>query len=163
MPASQSLHVVCQCFYQQGVYRRIGWDYGRQRICQMDDRVIDHLPDFQLYDPWVTQNYLVKDIMNHKTGFQPQALDVVPALGYDRDDLFQMFRLVRPTYGFRSTYAYCNALYTVAARIIEKYTGLTMGASFGRVYFQAAGDESYHYGQRLILYSRKLCVRVQVA
>ncbi|HHV40104.1 MAG TPA: serine hydrolase [Bacteroidales bacterium] len=127
-----------------------------------DDRVIDHLPDFQLYDPWVTQNYLVKDIMNHKTGFQPQALDVVPALGYDRDDLFQMFRLVRPTYGFRSTYAYCNALYTVAARIIEKYTGLTWEQALEEYIFKplemnhtTTGKDSYFtaenfaYGYRL--------------
>ena len=89
------------------------------------DRVVDHLPDFRLYDPWVTENYLVQDIMNHKTGFQPQAMDVIPALGYGRDDLYRMFRLVKPTYSFRTTYAYCNALYTIAARIVEKYTGLT--------------------------------------
>ena len=48
----------------------------------MDRPGNDHLPDFRLYDPWVTENYLVKDIMNHKTGFQAQALDVIPALGY---------------------------------------------------------------------------------
>lgn len=89
------------------------------------DRVTDHLSDFQLYDPWVTENYLVQDIMNHKTGFLPQALDVIPALGYGRDDLYHMFRLVRPSSSFRTTYSYCNALYTIAARIVEKYTGLT--------------------------------------
>ena len=89
------------------------------------DRVVDHLPDFQLYDPWVTDNYLVQDIMNHKSGFQPQAMDVIPALGYGRDDLYRMFRLVKPSYSFRTTYAYCNALYTIAARIVEKYTGMT--------------------------------------
>jgi CubicO group peptidase (beta-lactamase class C family) len=96
-----------------------------QGYVKWTDRVIDHLPDFQLYDPWVTQNYLVQDIMNHKTGFLPQALDAIPALGYGRDDLYHMFRLVRPASSFRTTYAYCNALYTIAARIVEKYTGLT--------------------------------------
>jgi len=100
------------------------------------DRVIDHLPDFQLYDPWVTQNYLVKDIMTHKTGFEPQALDAIPALGYGRDDLYSMFRLVRPVTSFRTTYAYCNALYTVAARIVEKYTGLTWEEAIEKFIFQ---------------------------
>ncbi|NLA16054.1 MAG: serine hydrolase [Bacteroidales bacterium] len=126
------------------------------------DRVIDHLPDFKLYDPWVTENYLVKDIMNHKTGFQSQALDVIPALGYDRDDLYRMFSLVRPTYGFRDTYAYCNALYTVAARIIEKYTGLTWEEALEEYIFKplemnhtTTGKDSYFtaenfaYGYRL--------------
>ena len=135
----------------------------------MEDRVIDHLPDFRLYDPWVTQNYLVKDIMNHKTGFQPQALDVIPALGYDRDQLYQMFRLVKPTYGFRSTYAYCNALYTVAARIIEKYTGLTWEEALEEYIFKPlemnhtkTGKDSYFtaenfaYGHRLVKKDGKL-------
>jgi len=96
-----------------------------QGYVKWTDRVIDHLPDFQLYDPWVTDNFLVRDIMTHKTGFLPQALDVIPALGYGRDDLYNMFRLVKPATSFRTTYAYCNAMYTVAARIVEKYTGLT--------------------------------------
>lgn len=133
-----------------------------QGYVKWTDRVIDHLPDFRLYDPWVTENYLVKDIMNHKTGFQAQALDVIPALGYGRDDLYRMFSLVRPTYGFRETYAYCNALYTVAARIVEKYTGLTWEEALEEYIFKPlemnhtrTGKDSYFtaenfaYGYRL--------------
>ncbi len=89
------------------------------------DPVVQHLPDFQLYDPWVTQNFLVQDIMNHKAGFQAQALDQMPAFGYDRDDLYRMLRFIKPTYGFRTTYAYCNATFVIAAKIIEKYFGMT--------------------------------------
>ena len=107
-----------------------------QGYVKWTDRVIDHLPDFQLYDPWVTENYLVRDIMTHKTGFLPQALDVIPALGYGRDDLYNMFRLVKPSTSFRTTYAYCNALYTVTARIVEKYTGLTWEEAIEQYIFQ---------------------------
>lgn len=92
---------------------------------QWTDPVISHLPDFQMYDPWVTRNYLVQDIMNHKSGFQAQALDPIPALGYGRDDLYLMMRLIKPTFSFRTTYSYCNAAYTTAAKIIEKYSGMT--------------------------------------
>lgn len=92
---------------------------------QWTDPVVSHLPDFQLYDPWVTQNYLVQDIMNHKVGFQAQALDQMPAFGYSRDELYRMMRLIKPTYSFRTTYAYCNAAFTTAALLVEKYTGKT--------------------------------------
>lgn len=92
---------------------------------QWTDPVVKHLPDFQLYDPYVTQDYRVQDIMNHIVGFQAQALDEMPALGYDRDELYRMLRLIKPSYPFRDTYAYCNAPFTVAARIVEKYTGMT--------------------------------------
>ena len=88
-----------------------------------DSPVVEYLPDFKLYDPWVTKNFQVRDIMVHRTGFKSYALDDLPFFGYDRDELYSLFGAVRPTYSFRSTYAYNNEMYTVAARIIEKYTG----------------------------------------
>jgi Beta-lactamase class C and other penicillin binding proteins len=89
-----------------------------------EDTVVKHLPDFKLYDDWVTRNFLVKDIMVHKTGFNAYALDDLPHFGYKRDDLYRIFRHVQPTYSYRTTYAYNNAMYTVTAHIIEKYTGM---------------------------------------
>ena len=88
-----------------------------------DAPVVDYLPDFKLYDPWVTKNFQVRDIMVHRTGFKPYALDDLPFFGYDRDELYALFGAVQPSYSFRSTYAYNNEMFTVAAKIIEKYTG----------------------------------------
>lgn len=85
--------------------------------------VIDYLPDFKLYDPWVTRNFQVRDIMTHHTGFKGYALDDLPFFGYDRDELYSLFGAIKPTYSFRTTYAYNNEMYTVAAKIIEKFTG----------------------------------------
>ena len=90
-----------------------------------EDTVVNHLPDFKLYDDWVTRNFLVKDIMVHKTGFNAYALDDLPHFGYKRDDLYRIFRHVQPTYSYRTTYAYNNAMYTVAAHIIEKHIGMS--------------------------------------
>ena len=90
-----------------------------------DDLVTDHLPDFKLYDDWVTKNFLVKDIMVHKTGFRAYALDDLPHFGYKRDDLYRIYKHVRPTHAYRTTYAYNNTLYTVSAHIIEKYTKMS--------------------------------------
>ncbi|MDR2585989.1 MAG: beta-lactamase family protein [Prevotellaceae bacterium] len=87
------------------------------------DTVVNHLPDFTLYDPWVTLNYLVRDIMVHKTGFNAYAADDLPSFGYNRDELLSLYRHIKPTYSFRTTYAYNNSLFTVSARLIEKYTG----------------------------------------
>ncbi|MCL1974414.1 MAG: beta-lactamase family protein [Bacteroidetes bacterium] len=87
------------------------------------DTVVNHLPDFKLFDPWVTQNFLVRDIMVHKTGFNAYAADDLPAFGYDRDELLKLYRHIKPTYSFRTTYAYNNSLFTISARLIEKYTG----------------------------------------
>ena len=87
------------------------------------DTVVNHLPDFTLYDPWVTQNFLVRDIMVHKTGYNAYAADDLPSFGYNRDELLQLYRHIKPSYSFRTTYAYNNSLFTISAQIIEKYTG----------------------------------------
>lgn len=88
-----------------------------------DAPVVNYLPDFKLYDPWVTENFQVRDIMSHHSGFNAYALDDLPPWGYNRDDLYRIYSHVRPTYSFRTKYAYNNSMYTIAAKIIEKYTG----------------------------------------
>jgi len=90
-----------------------------------NDTVVNHLPDFKLYDPWVTGNFLVRDIMVHKTGFNAYATDDLPHFGYNRDEIYRLLRHIKPTYSFRTTYAYNNAMYTISAKIIEKYTGMS--------------------------------------
>lgn len=89
------------------------------------DPVVNHLPDFRLYDPWVTSNFLIRDIMVHKTGFNAYAADDLPHFGYNRDEIYTLLRHIEPSYSFRTTYAYNNVLYTVSAKIIEKYTGMS--------------------------------------
>lgn len=88
-----------------------------------DAPVINYLPDFKLYDKWATENFQVRDIMVHRTGFKNYALDDLPFFGYNRDELYHLFAAIQPSYSFRTKYAYNNEMYTVAAKIIEKYTG----------------------------------------
>ena len=88
-----------------------------------DAPVKNYLPDFKLYDPWVTENFQVREIMSHHSGFNSYALDDLPTWGYNRDDLYRIYATVRPTYSFRTKYAYNNSMYTISAKIIEKYTG----------------------------------------
>ena len=40
---------------------KIGWD----------DRVIDHLPGFRMYDPWVTREITIRDLLVHRSGLGP--------------------------------------------------------------------------------------------
>jgi len=90
---------------------------------QWDDPVKKHLPDFEMYDPWVSNNLLVKDIMIHRTGLPPQSGTCVPCLGYEQDDVYQMFRLIKPSTSLRTNYDYNNITFIIAAKIIEKYMG----------------------------------------
>lgn len=103
------------------------------------DPVIKHLPDFRMYDPWVTENMLVGEVNSHHNGWKGYAMDDLPFFGYDRDDLYKVFAAIKPTYGFRTKYAYNNEMYTVSAKIIEKYTGKSWDDAMAERIFKPLG------------------------
>lgn len=112
------------------------------------DTVAHLLPDFRLYDEALTRGFQVQDIMTHRVGFEAYALDEFPALGYTRDELYQMLPLVQPTYGLRSRYAYSNVMFIVAAKLIEKYTGLSWDQAMAKYLFEPLGMRHTRTGAR---------------
>ena len=96
---------------------KIGWD----------DKVIDHLPAFQMYDPWVTREITIRDLLVHRSGLGLGAGDLffVPRTSRSRADAVHAMRYIKPTTSFRSGYAYDNVLYIVAGQLIEAVSGQT--------------------------------------
>ena len=92
-------------------------------LLSWDDRVKSHLPDFEMYDPWVTENIQIKDLTSHRTGLRDDIGTYLGNLGYTRDDIYRMLRLMPPAYTFRGDYQYNNITFIPAAKIIEKVTG----------------------------------------
>jgi CubicO group peptidase (beta-lactamase class C family) len=88
-----------------------------------DDKVIDHLPDFRMYDPWVTREFTVTDLMAQRSGMPAYAGDEAGFLGYDRQHIMHSIRYIKPVTSFRSAYAYENSLFLWAAAIVENLTG----------------------------------------
>jgi CubicO group peptidase (beta-lactamase class C family) len=94
---------------------KLGWD----------DRVIDHLPWFQLSDPYVTRELTVRDLLVHRSGLGLGAGDLLwwPNSTYNRKEIARRLRYVPLKTSFRSAYAYDNVLYLVAGEIIEAISG----------------------------------------
>ena len=97
-------------------------DEGKLR---WDDRVIDHLPGFQMYDPWVTREITVRDLLVHRSGLGLGHGDLlfVPATNLSREETVRRVRFLKPATSFRSAYAYDNILYIVAGALIEAVSG----------------------------------------
>lgn len=97
--------------------KKIGWD----------DRVIDHLPGFQMYDPWVTREITIRDLLVHRSGLGLGAGDLmfVPRTSLTRAESVRRLRYIKPATSFRSGYAYDNVLYMVAGQLIEAVSGQT--------------------------------------
>src|SRR6204780_1880750 len=96
---------------------KIGWD----------DKVIDHLPGFQMYDPWVTREMTIRDLLVPRSGLGLGAGDLlfVPRTNLSRAESVRRLRYIKPATSFRSAYAYDNILYMVAGQLIEEVTGET--------------------------------------
>ncbi len=90
-----------------------------------DDPVIDHLPGFRMYDPWVTREITVRDLLVHRSGLGPGQGDLmfVPSTDISRADLVRRIRFLKPKTSFRSGYAYDNVLYAVAGQVVEAVSG----------------------------------------
>lgn len=90
-----------------------------------NDRVIDHLPWFRLYDPWVTREFTVADLLAHRSGLPGYAGDAQAALGFTRSQIEKSVQFIKPVSSFRSEYAYQNSLYLIAAEIPGKDWGMS--------------------------------------
>ena len=87
------------------------------------DRVVDRLDQFQMFDPWVTREFRVADLMAQHSGLPPYAGDGQAFMGFDRAHIIHSLRYLKPATSFRSQYAYQNSFFLVAAALVEKYTG----------------------------------------
>jgi CubicO group peptidase (beta-lactamase class C family) len=96
---------------------RIGWD----------DRVTDRLPGFEMYDPWVTREMTIRDLLVHRSGLGLGEGDLlfVPRTSLTRAESVRRLRYLKPATSFRSGFAYDNVLYMVAGQLIEAVTGAT--------------------------------------
>lgn len=93
-----------------------------------DDPVTKYLPDFQLYDPWVTKEITIRDLVSHKSGLETFSGDFLWINStYDRKEVIQRARYLKNTSSFRSKYGYQNIMFIAAAEIIKAVTDTSWG------------------------------------
>ena len=92
---------------------------------QWNAPVIEYLPWFEMYDPYVTREITVRDLLVHRSGLGLGAGDLLwwPASTYNRAEIARRLRYIPPATSFRSAYAYDNVLYLVAGEVIEAVSG----------------------------------------
>ncbi|MCL7958124.1 MAG: serine hydrolase [marine benthic group bacterium] len=94
---------------------------------EWDAPVIRYLPWFQMWDPWVTREITVRDLLVHRSGLGLGQGDLLgwPPSDRTREEIVRAIRWLEPVTSFRSAYAYDNVLYHVAALVIESVSGQT--------------------------------------
>ncbi|MEZ4825118.1 MAG: serine hydrolase [Bacteroidia bacterium] len=91
-----------------------------------DDRVIDHLPDFQLYDPYITRELRVRDLLCHRAGFDTFDGDLLwYGTSYSREEIVRRIRYLPLKNSFRSKFGYSNVMFITAGEVVEAVSGMS--------------------------------------
>ena len=111
-----------------------------------DDRVVDKLPGFQMYDPYATAHMTVIDLLTHRSGLSLGEGDLlfVPDTNRDRADVVHALRYLKPSTGFREKFAYDNILYIVAGALVQAVSGKTWEEFVTDNIFKPAGMADAH-------------------
>jgi CubicO group peptidase (beta-lactamase class C family) len=89
---------------------------------QWDAPVIDYLPEFRMYDAWVTREFTVRDLLTHRSGLPLGAGDLLifPDAKSTREEVIHAMRYFEPASSFRSKFDYDNLLYIVAGEVAAR-------------------------------------------
>lgn len=87
-----------------------------------EDKVNDHLPSFQLSDPYITADARVIDLLTHNLGIaQADGLWVMD--NSSTKETLERFKYTKTSYPLRGGFEYQNIMYAVAGELIESVSG----------------------------------------
>jgi CubicO group peptidase (beta-lactamase class C family) len=91
-----------------------------------DDRVRDYLPWFELYDPYVSDNFTIRDLLTHRSGLKTFSGDLL-WYGSDlsREEVVRNAKYLEPTFDFRAGWGYSNIMFICAGLVIEEVSGMS--------------------------------------
>jgi CubicO group peptidase (beta-lactamase class C family) len=93
-----------------------------------DDKVTDYIPEFKMYNPYVTDEFTIKDLLTHRSGLGLGAGDLMiwpDSNNFTIKDIIHNLRYLKPTSSFRTKYDYDNNLYIVAGEVIARVSGMS--------------------------------------
>lgn len=95
-------------------------DAGRLK---WSDPVVEHMPSFQLADPWISRDFRILDLAAQRSGLTPYVNDALTFLGYDPGTMIRSLRVAPQTGVFRSDFRYLNIPHVVGGEIVAQVNG----------------------------------------
>ena len=93
-----------------------------------DDKVRKHIPEFELYDSWVTENFTVRDLVTHRSGMGLGAGDLMffpDGNNFNVKDVINGVKYLEPETSFRTQFAYNNNMFIIAGEVLKRVSGLS--------------------------------------
>lgn len=98
-----------------------------EKKLKWDDKVRDFIPEFKMYDPFVTEEFTIKDLLTHRSGLGLGAGDLMfwpDSNSFTKQDIIHNLRYLKPVSSFRTKYDYDNLLYIVAGEVVKRASGI---------------------------------------
>jgi CubicO group peptidase (beta-lactamase class C family) len=93
---------------------------------QWDDPVRSYLPEFEMYDEYVTAHITIKDLLCHRAGLGTFSGDVIWYKSQlSASEVIERIKYIPQAYEFRSGYGYSNLMFITAGEVIKSVTGQT--------------------------------------
>ncbi|NHF61324.1 serine hydrolase [Flavobacteriaceae bacterium TP-CH-4] len=111
------------------------------------DKVVDHIPEFKMYNSYVTENFNIQDLLTHRSGLGLGIGDLMifpDGSDFTIDDILTSFQYFKPVSALRTQFDYDNLLYLVAGELIARKSGMSWEAFVQKRIFEPLGmDRSY--------------------
>lgn len=92
-----------------------------------DDKVTQYIPEFKMYNDYVTKEFTIRDLLTHRSGLGLGAGDLMiwpDGHDFTPKDIIQNIQYLKPVSSFRSKYDYDNLLYVIAGEVIARVSGI---------------------------------------
>ncbi len=99
-----------------------------EKKLKWDDKVTDYIPEFRMYNSFVTEEFSIRDLLTHRSGLGLGAGDLMmwpDSSNFTKADIIHNLRFLRPVSSFRSKYDYDNNLYIVAGEVVARVSGVS--------------------------------------
>lgn len=108
-----------------------------------DDKVIDHYPSFQMYDPYITRELTVRDLLCHRSGLITFDGDLL-WYGTDRsrEDVIHRIRFRENEHSLRAQFGYSNVMFLTASEVVAAVSGHSWDAVVNEKIFKPLGMTS---------------------
>jgi CubicO group peptidase (beta-lactamase class C family) len=91
-----------------------------------DDNVTKYLPDFKLYDEYITNDLMIEDLLCHRSGLGTFDGDLLwYGSSYTRKEVVERIQFRENPHKLRASFGYSNLMFIVAGEVIERVTGQT--------------------------------------
>ncbi|REJ78716.1 MAG: serine hydrolase [Acidobacteria bacterium] len=105
-----------------------------------NDPAAEHLPGFQLFDPYVSKDLTIRDTLSHRSGLQRGDF-LWYGTDRSREEILRQVRFIEPSWSFRSNFGYQNLMFLAAGEIVAKKSGKSWDAFVDERIFTPLGME----------------------